>query len=184
MRPILILVGIVLLLPACKVLFTQEMREELEQQKIELSQIQFYTSKKIVLQHIVTSDSISNDSTMVDQTKETVIDLVVIKKKAPGICVRTFDNEVEIKFENCDSCSLKFVQNERGPDIIYQIGAEKWVNNVGSVPYDGLTYHIRPKMFFWQPKSNEAALKIKRKYWRKFKIRRRKVKGLKLKKSK
>ncbi len=182
--PVLVPLLIMLLFSSCKVLFTQEMREELEQQKIDLRKIQFYTSRKIVLQRIETTDSIVNDSAEVNLTKETFIDLVVIKRKAPGICVNTFGNELEIKFENCDSCTLKFVQNERGPDIIYQIGAQTWVNNVGSVPYDKQTYHIRPKTFFWQPQSNKAALKIKRKYWRKFKVRRRKVKGLKLKNAK
>lgn len=184
MRHILVLLTVATLFSSCKVLFTQEMREELEQQKIDLRAIQFYVSKKVVLQHIETTSLLSNDSSVVDQRKETLIDLVVIKKKAPGICVTTFANEVEIKFEECDSCTLKFVQTERGPDIIYQIGAQKWVNEVGSVPYGGKEYHIRPKVYFWQPKSNEAALKIKKKYWNKFKVQRRKVKGLKLKNTK
>lgn len=184
MRLSILIVSLITLFSSCKVLFTQEMREELAQQKIDLKDIQFYTSKKIVLQRIVTTDSLSNDSTLLDKTEETIIDLVVIKKKAPGICVNTFENEIEIRFEDCDSCTLKFVKNELAPDTIYQIGAQSWISNVGTVPYNGKTYTIRPKTFFWQPNSNKSALKIKRKYWKKFKIRRRKVKGIKLKKTK
>ena len=161
------------------------MREELAQQEIDLSGVQFYTSKKIVLQRIETTiDSLVNDSVMLDETRKTIIDLVVIKRRAPGICVNQFDNELEIRFEDCDSCTLKFVKNELRADTIYQIGAQEWVNNVGSLPYDGHTYHIRPKRFFWQVRSNKSALKIKRKYRHKFKVRRRKVKGIKLKKNK
>ncbi|HAN76995.1 MAG TPA: hypothetical protein DCQ31_04080 [Bacteroidales bacterium] len=165
-------------------MFTQEMREELEEQNIKLSAIQFYVSKKIVLQRIETTTTVSNDSAVVDQTRETVIEQIIIKKKAPGICVNTFAKELEIKFEERDSCSLKFVQTEYGDKIIYRIGAQKWVNDVGSVPYDGKEFHIRPKSFFWQPESNKATLKIKRKYYNKFKISRRKVKGLKVQNAK
>ena len=178
---IILPVLLLMLFSSCKIYFTQELRQQLEEQKIDLDRIQFYTSKKIVLQRIITTQQVSEDTAKLIQVKETVIERIKIKRNLKGVCINGFDSELEIKFEPQDSCSLKFVRvDSSSVKSIYKIGAMSWVNNVGQVPYEGKVFYIRPRRNFFQPRSNDAALKVKRKFLHKVKVNRRKAKGIKV----
>lgn len=183
MKKILPLIAILLLLSSCKIFFTHKLRKQLDEQEIPLEKIQFYTSKKIILQRIESEKTVIEDSSNLKQTSVTTIERIKIKRNTPGVCVNKFDKELEIKFEEGDSCTLKFVLVDTlNIHARYKIGALKWENEVGMVPYDGKIYYIKPRTFFFQPKSHEAALKVKKKFLHKLKVNRRKVKGVKLEK--
>ncbi len=181
-KPILVILIIVVFLSSCKIYFPNKLRKQLDEQSIELEKIQFYTSKKIILQRVTKESIVTTDTTNLKQVEETVIERIKIKRNAPGICVNAYATEIEIKFEDKDSCSLKFVLNDTTDNALYKIGALQWENGVGLVPYDGAMFYIKPRVLFFQPRSNEATLKVKRSFLKKWTIKNRKVKGLKIEK--
>ncbi len=166
--------------PGCKVHFTHELRKELNQQEIPLQSIQYYVSRKIKLQKIASNKEIVNDTAKLNQKREIVIDLVKIKRNTKGVVLRADELELNVAFEECDSCYLRFIANNRNGRHLYEVGALEWVNNVGQVEYDNQTYFIRPRNVFFRRASNDAALKVKSKYLYKFKLKRRKAKGMKV----
>ena len=174
------LLVLVMNMSSCKVYFTQQLREEVVEQEIPLESIQYCVSRKIKLQRIESTSTVVNDTTKLDRTKEIVVDLVKIKRNTPGVVVNQFDSELEVAFENCEGCSLKFVRTERNADEVYQVGAIEWVNNVGQVDYNNNIYYIRPRNVLFRKIANNSALKVRNKYLYKFKFNKRKAKGRKV----
>ncbi len=165
---------LIVLFASCKTYFTEDIRSQVNTHKINIKDIQFYTSRKIILSRLTNtnSDSAKQDSGTINFVQELEFERIVIKRNTPGVCVNAYDSELEIKFEDKDSCSLKFVIND-DPLKTYVIGAQKWENNMGIVPYDG-------KTFFILPRSNNTRLKVKVKFLRKWKINSRVAKGVKI----
>ena len=50
---------VVVLFSSCRVLFTEQLRQKAEKQKIDLTKIQFYNSDKIVLSRTLASSEVS-----------------------------------------------------------------------------------------------------------------------------
>jgi len=182
-RILLLLIFFILISTSCKIHFTHKLRLQVDKQDIPLSNIQFYTSKKIILQRIASENTVIEDSASLKQTTQTIVERIKIKRNTPGICISSFEKEVEIKFEEKDSCTIKFVLSDTTSlQGRYKIGALSWENEVGQIPYDGKIYFTRPRVFFFQPKSHEASLKVKKKFLHKLKVEKRKVKGIKINK--
>ena len=181
-KKILILFVILITFSSCKIIFTQELREQVEEQKIDVEQIQFYTSHTIILQRVAASSIIIEDTAKLKQTKQIEIDRIKIRRNTPGMCIKKFDTELEVIFEQKDSCSLKFVLSDTS-DVYsgrYKIGALRWENEVGVIPYDGRIYYLQPRNYFFQPKCKESSLKVQRRFLYKWKIQNRRLKGVKV----
>ena len=181
-RKILILFAILITFSSCKIIFTQELREQVEEQKIDVEQIQFYTSHTIILQRVASSSIIIEDTAKLRQTQQIEIDRIKIRRNTPGMCINKFNEELELVFEQKDSCSLKFVLSDTS-DIYsgkYKIGALRWENEVGVIPYDNEIYYLQPQNNFFQPKCKESSLKVKRRFLYKWNIQNRRLKGVKV----
>ena len=178
----LILLLITFFFSSCKIIFTQELREQVESQKIDIKQIQFYTSRTIILQRVVSSSIVVEDTAKLKQIRQIELERIKIRKNTPGVCIETFDNELEIIFEQKDNSSLKFVLSDTSANKAarYKIGAVRWEEEVGVVPYNNNTYYLQPRNNFFQPRCNEAALKVKRRFLNKWKIKLRRLKGVRV----
>jgi len=167
--------------PSCKVLFTQELRLQLEGQQVAIENIQFYNSHKIILQRTESTSTLVQDSIKLKETREILLERIKIKKNRPCICTETKDNSLNVRFDPQSESTLTFVLTDTlDQQAIYRIGALRWENEVGVIPYDSTIYYLQPRNYFFQPRSKDAALKVKKRFLNKWEIKNQKLKGVKV----
>ncbi len=165
-----------LALAACsgpKSYFTQDIRKKLEANSVDLTQLQFYVDRDVVLKRELTSGNLNVTSGKVKMENGKYIHIIVLKKFTPGVCTGVSDKSLDISFEMGDGKTLKFGLTPGAKIENYQILAHKWVNNMGEVTYDGQTYQI-------QAEGSRAALLIRKSAINTFEIRRHVMKGRKV----
>ena len=168
---------------SCKVMFTQAIRDQVEEYEIDVSQIQFYTSRTIILQRVVTSTVTVEDTAKLKQIRQIELERIKICRNTPCVCIDTTETGLHVIFEQADSSSLEFVLTDiEDKSALYKIGALRWNGEIGIVPYNNNNYELRPRKHFFQPNSKEAALKVKRRFLYKWKVKLRRLKGVKLNK--
>ncbi|MDA3944768.1 MAG: hypothetical protein PF694_14640 [Bacteroidetes bacterium] len=131
--------------------FTQEIRNKVEEQGLDLRDVQFYNSHPITLQRNLTYEETKLASGTINFENGRYIEIIQIKKETPGICEQVEPKSLDITFEAGDNRRLKFVMNPRKN---YQISALEWRDRLGKVNYDTLTYYIKPG-------GEKALLKVK-----------------------
>lgn len=170
-----------IMLSSCKVYFTQELREQVEKQGISLQDIQFYNSRKIIMQRIERTNTIIEDTTKLRQSETIELERIKIKRNRP--CVSKFSDSttIQVMFDPNSESTLRFVRtNTTDKYARYKIGAIRWEGEVGVIPYDSTIYYLQPRNYFFQPRSKDASLKVKKRFLRKWKIKLRKLKGVKV----
>jgi len=184
---------------SCKVTFTQRIRTQAENSKIDLSKIQFYNSDKIILKRMLSNDEIKVASGKITIENGKYIEVIRIKKNTPGKCNITSNNQLQISFEDGANRSFLF-QNDNtfSPRGIYELkpdncklvkketlefttdknsmlpikSGEKMVNEC-TVTYDDKKYKVELNAMPY--------LKIKKaKFTRKRQVKRRTAKGVKV----
>jgi hypothetical protein len=93
------------------VLFTEQLRQKAEKQKIDLAKIQFYNSDKIVLTRTLSSSEVSLASGKVTFENGIYTEIIKIKKNTRGKCSMAGSNILNISFEAGDNRSLVFENN-------------------------------------------------------------------------
>jgi len=143
-------------LPGCSktIMFTQEIRQKVQGDGIDIREVQFYNDKKFTLQR-----NLSYEETKVAQGKikfenGQFIEMIIIKKNTPGVCESTMPNSLDISFEQGENRKLRFVLNNKST---YQLSAIEWKDKFGKVSYDTLTYYITPG-------GDKTRLKVKKEY--------------------
>lgn len=146
-KQILIIVSIVLLLTASscsrKIIFTPQLRAQLESQNIDLKDVQFYNSEKIVLKRVEEQpEEVLINEGAVEVTKGKIIEEIVIKKKTPGICKQVNRYHLNISFEAEEGKYLKFGR-KAGPMLRdrYRLYAKEWNVENGKVTYGDTLYN-------------------------------------------
>ncbi len=179
----LILLLLIILIPSCKVYFTQKLRLQVEEQKIELKNIQFYTSHAIVLQRILTDSTVIIDTAKLDEIRKVELRRIRIRRNTPCVCkVDSINNIIEVIFKKDDSSTFKFCLTDTTDfDSKYKIGAFSWENDIGSIIYNDTLYFLQEKQYFFQPDCKESSLKVKRRFRYEFSRKFSKLKGLKVK---
>ncbi len=144
-----------LILPSCSpktILFTQQIRQKVENESLNLTDVQFYNSHPIILQRNLTYAETKIASGEIQFENGKYIEIIQIKKGTPGVCETANANSLDVSFEAGENRNLKFVLNPRKN---YQISALEWKDRFGRVTYDSLTYYLKPG-------SEKALLKVKR----------------------
>lgn len=169
---ILLLLMSVFLLSSCSktIYFTQDMRMNLYKNKLGIDQVQFYNSKKIKLQRNLTYAETKIARGELKYENGQYVEEIIIPKNTPGVAVTEAKNVLNVAFEDGKNRSLKFVLNDKDR---YQISATTWQNDYGKVVYDTLIYYI-------EPKSDKAMLKVKKDNIYNFQMKKRVVKGKKI----
>lgn len=162
------------LFSSCKVYFTQKIYNQIIEQNLDITGIQFYNSDKIILQRIDTIVSNSENSSKLTTREDIILEKIIIKKNRPAICDSIIDKGLSLRFEKGDSNFLVFVVKDTLlPDSKFVIGAQSWENDLGLTPYGDKEYYI-------QTESIDASLKIKKRFIENFLVNKRKLKGLKI----
>lgn len=107
-----LVIATLLFASSCKVTFTSDLRSKIEAQKLDLKKIQYYNSKTIVLQRILTTSDTRVASGEVRLQNGLQVEEIKIKKNTPGICDSLMADAVRIRFEA-----------EKGRYLIFQMGA-------------------------------------------------------------
>jgi hypothetical protein len=103
-----LLLMVVVLFSSCRVLFTEQLRQKAENQKIDLTKIQFYNSDKIVLSRTLASSEVSLASGKVTFENGIYTEIIKIKKNTRGKCDMVGSNILNISFEVGNNRSLVF----------------------------------------------------------------------------
>ena len=110
-KHIALLLIVVVLFSSCRVLFTEQLRQKAEKQKIDLTKIQFYNSDKIVLSRTLASSEVSLASGKVTFQNGIYTEIIKIKKNTRGKCDMVGSNILNISFEAGNNRSLVFENN-------------------------------------------------------------------------
>ena len=131
---------LIISLSACspKILFTYDIKQRLDYEGLELEKVQFYNSRKIVLERILPHKGSVVAGGKIRFENGKMIEQVVVKRNTPGICEFRNDNEMDISFENGEGRYLKF-KVDKYQDF-FQIYTE--INKAGynTVFYDTTVY--------------------------------------------
>lgn len=114
MKRILIALSCLALLSSCRVAFTESFRQKAEKQGLNLTKIQYYNSKKIVLTRTLSSSEVSLASGKVKFENGVFSEKIIIRKNTRGRCDKLGPNEMSISFEEGNNKSLPFASNARG----------------------------------------------------------------------
>lgn len=110
-KHVALLLIVVVLFSSCRVLFTEQLRQKAENQKIDLTKIQFYNSDKIVLSRTLASSEVSLASGKVTFQNGVYTEIIKIKKNTRGKCDMIGSNILNISFEAGNNRSLVFENN-------------------------------------------------------------------------
>ncbi|MBW7847460.1 MAG: hypothetical protein H3C41_05165 [Bacteroidales bacterium] len=150
-----IVIALLLMVSACAsrktIYFDQQIRKNIESYGIDLPDIQFYNSKKIVLARDLSYEETKVASGKIRFENGRFIEKIIIKKRTPGVCENFDDRFLEISFEHGDNTKLKFILDSKD---YYRLSAMEWKNRYGKIAYDTTVYYI-------QPGGEKALLKIK-----------------------
>jgi hypothetical protein len=133
------------------VYFNQEIRDNVESYEIEMTEIQFYNSHKIVLERNLTYEETKVASGKIRFENGQFIERIIIKKNTPGVCEGFTADMIDVAFEQGENRILKFVRDSENK---FRISALEWKDKYGKIAYD--TTH-----FFIVPGGEKAVLKVK-----------------------
>ena len=158
---------------SCKVIFTEQLRKQAEENKINFPKIQFYNSEKIVLKRSLSSNEVSVASGKVIVENGKYTEIIKIKKETRGKCESFSNNGMNISFDNCKNekrSSISISSSIKNNTLTIE-SVEKNIN-VCSVIYDGKKYTLEL--------SSVPYLLIKKTKFSKKQVRKRTVKGVKV----
>ncbi len=161
-----------ILLNSCSktIYFTQDMRMNLHKNHIKLGEVQFYNSKKIALKRDISYEDTKVARGAIKLENGQLIEELIIPKNTPGVTKSETGNVINVAFESGRNRAIRFVLNDKNR---YQISALVWENGYGKIVYDTLVYFI-------EPKSAKALLKVRKDNRYNFQKKVRKVKGLRV----
>jgi len=172
MKKNFIVTGLVLLLLAgssCsnKVLYTRQIRNNLMENQLKESEVQYYNSGKILLQRNLSYAETQIARGQIKFENGQYIEEIVIPKGTPGVAVGQGKDYIDVSFESGENKQLRFKCN---PDGFYQITALAWKDNYGSVKYDTTVYYLNAP-------SGKALLQVEKDYVSKYEKQKRVLKG-------
>lgn len=159
-----------------KIPFTPELRSKIEYQGIDITDVQFYNSKKIILnREEIEPEAVEIESGDIKINNKKVIEEITIKKNTPGICIEANPYDLSICFEENTSNTLTFGRkNGNKLEYAYRLYAKKWSsNNSGKILYGDTIYRT-------QPGAGSAILLVKKKQFYQLIKQKRTVRGQKI----
>ena len=153
-----------------RLLFTEQTREHLDAQNIDIERVQFYTDKELVLRRKLESNETKVSKGEITQIDGERTQEIRIPRGTPGIVDQVAEGKIWLIFEDCKGCAMRFYKN---PFDTYQVDADDWFERKGQIDYDGKTFYlIHP--------NNDALLMVKKRQIYKDNKNSRVAKGLRV----
>lgn len=147
--------------------FTQDMRNNLNDNNLNVEDVQFYVSRKLVLKRNLTYDETKIARGEIKLENGKYVEEIIIPKNTQGVAIDFNNRSIDVAFEQGFNRDLKFVIND---ESLYQITALEWENDYGIIKYDTL-------MYFMEPGGDRSLLKVKKDNIYNYQKKKRVVKG-------
>jgi hypothetical protein len=174
---VLLLGPLLIVLASCsteKTYFTGDMKSELQSSSIPISKVQFYVDRDVELRRELNSGKTTVTSGKVVLENGKYMQIVLLKRNTPGVCIQSLDHSVHICFENGTGKYLEFGQGSSSThEDPYLIFARSWNSGYGTITYDSLDFHI-------EPDGGYAGLMINKSVSNKLEVEKRTMKGMKV----
>lgn len=166
-----------LLITSCatKIPYTEKVRDDFDLSDEKLKQVQFYTSRTIILERSGDQETIATTGQKGDLqvSKTSSSERIVIPANRPCIFEKRYeDGAIGIRFEAGDGRILRFKKRPNTQSDRYYLEAD-WQGGRGELDYGGMVYHAVSG-------SSSAYIIIKLKQNQKNKRKDRVVKGMKV----
>ena len=134
-----------------RIYFTVDTKKELDQEKIDLKQIQFYNSEEIVLVRSASEADVQVEDGKVKTTSGKQVQEIVIPAMTPGICEVYDERSLRISFDDGDGNALPFLVERREGVVVdrsgFKLAGKNWKKTrtggkVGKVDYQKELYTI------------------------------------------
>jgi len=181
---------------SCKVVFTEKIRNQIENNGVDLSKVQFYNSEKIVLKRSLTSEEVKVASGKISVENGKFVEIIKINKKTPGRCNKFDKDHLSISFENGTNRDFIFYNNNVNSDAsIYELKPEELrkikktsielsTDNSKLLPIQSVQKDINECFVFYDNKKYKIELIfmpyliVRKSHFNKKSVNRRKVKGI------
>lgn len=150
------------------ILFTKEIRNNLYENQLNVENVQFYNSERIILVRNLSKEETQIAKGTIRFEDGKYYEEIIIPKKTKGVVVRRGSKFLKIAFEEGINKNLRFDMNDND---LYQISADSWKNNYGCISYDTTIYYIIPA-------SSKTVLLVSKEYIMNFEKNRRVLKGV------
>lgn len=123
--------------------FTQEIRSRLERNNIDITKLQYYISKQLILAREVTNDTTSIKKGTVIFQNGKYYETITLPSNTPGVCLMAYPNKLNVSFENE---AEKFLQFDAPNYNLYQVATNDVLSyNPNVVIYNGVQYALNYK---------------------------------------
>jgi len=109
MKKLIILIISSLLLSSCTLQFTSTLRTQLEHSNVNLQNLQYYNSKRFILQRELTEKDSASISGKIKMKKGKKIEIIKFKRKTPAICSKLVNDTLFMVFEQGKKDSIPFI---------------------------------------------------------------------------
>jgi hypothetical protein len=133
--------GLILLCASCasKVYFTQDAREKLEKEGVDVTELQFYNDKELLLRRKTNSRELTTEEGVVTKMEGLRVQDLRVRRGTPCRIDSISANSYYIRFELGEGQTLRFYKNQFDH---YQIYADRWVAGRGNIQYGERDYTI------------------------------------------
>lgn len=109
MKNLIILISILIVVSSCsRKYFTPDLRSKLIENKIPLNKIQFYSNKKIKIYREINESDINIKNGIIKHEDGKILNVIILKRRIPGICIADSTNILNICFDSDDSKYFEF----------------------------------------------------------------------------
>lgn len=119
MKNVLLLLMLALSLSGCLRDYTQATHDKLLDQRVDLGAVQFYNSRRIVLERQITEEETRTMKGVIEKFEGKYYQQIVVPKNTYGKCVAHTDSTVSISFDPDEAGTFTF----HTPDFVYVTGA-------------------------------------------------------------
>lgn len=109
MKKLIILVISSLLLSSCTLQFTSTLRTQLENSNVNIQDLQYYNSKRFILQRELTEKDSASISGKIKMKKGKKIEIIKFNRKTPTICSKFTTDTLFMVFEQGKKDSIPFI---------------------------------------------------------------------------
>jgi hypothetical protein len=156
-----------------KILFTQDIRKKIEEQKFDIKRIQFYNSKRFTVRRKINTEELNVAAGNIKTEGGINYEQIIIKKGTPAVCDSTTAFYLYISFEQGKNfCFTRYYNSLLNP--FYKLLTKQ---TIGLGPIN-LTYNN--KTYLLTEKNKNIFLKIKKENLKLLHIDKRFLKGIKV----
>lgn len=122
--------------------FTNDLRQKLDRENIDLKQVQFYVDQKIVLDRNLGDQKVEVTSGVVKLENGKYINEVIVPALTPGVCEGAEGDKLMISFEKGNN-NLPFGPGSGYTFNEYSLYGVEWKNGTTAVTYDSNKFRAR-----------------------------------------